>query len=435
MFRALLRCFSYLGAWALLAACTQNAPTPASALAATPTAKSDGWVSSGGDLIGDRNNPWWVNNTVEVSYCIAIDQATVTADANQIEKTFQEVTKWWKREFSDFHAFYGPRQSEGPRREAQVAQQRFHRVECTENPQLRLLFGSGLLTREEREFLKDPASIISRAVRTGYSSKSLQGTGFIYFASETGEDALLKRMLPRRMPLPENLKGALWSRVEWLTLALLHEMGHAFGVPHLEGTFMAERYLDRRAEGLQADNSDDRSVLDRVPPLFAPFPLIPFYTMSLPKEGMQALTGKKFEGGCQLEYHPPSVPDRIETEAFARIDCGGAENPVRFTLEHFTLQSSFQPRVYLRLTNEQEVFAIAGSPEKSFLEKLGRNDLRLGGTVSYKGYAELWGNGGRPIQEVQFHINPTQYQALSLTGVVNGRAETVIETNLYRRAE
>ncbi|MEQ1877820.1 MAG: hypothetical protein ABL958_14350, partial [Bdellovibrionia bacterium] len=59
-----------------------------------------GMVSSGGDLLRDSHNPWWLGNTPIVRYCIEIDQPTVSASPQKIEEMVTRALEFWKTEFN-----------------------------------------------------------------------------------------------------------------------------------------------------------------------------------------------------------------------------------------------------------------------------------------------------------------------------------------------
>src|SRR4051812_27862966 len=44
-----------------------------------------GWVSGGGELVRDTQNPWFIQNTASVSYCIEVDPNHFKAPRDRIE--------------------------------------------------------------------------------------------------------------------------------------------------------------------------------------------------------------------------------------------------------------------------------------------------------------------------------------------------------------
>lgn len=178
-----------------------------------------GWVSSGGgSLVSDSGNPWWVQNTKIVRYCIEIDTTSISAGRSAIEEAVIHGLNYWKTE-AEFVRQSFPST-------AQVANQEFRRQECSEDTELKIQFGSGTLSPQQVQYFgyRLPR-IIGEAVRTEYDLVRLAGKGFVYFASDVG--------------IHSNGKKA-WSSVALLKRMVIHELGHIFGLAHLDNSIMAE---------------------------------------------------------------------------------------------------------------------------------------------------------------------------------------------------
>ena len=76
----------------------------------------------------------------------------------------------------------------------------------------------------QKKFLGDPSRYVGITVRTGYDEVELRGKGFIYIGSDkaTADSASSTK-----------LEG-VWTNDSVLTLAVIHELGHVFGIPHVE---------------------------------------------------------------------------------------------------------------------------------------------------------------------------------------------------------
>lgn len=196
-----------------------------------PGARGGGWSSGGGGLLKDAVNPWFLNNTKTVRYCIAIDEnnfgVSVAAARTQLLKAIQ----FWKDDFQSAMMQTLPRF--GP---VKIATQDFAEVACDQAPEIEFLFG--ILNQEQKVFLRDPAEFAAVAVRTHYDRVQLRARGFVYVSPVTGPLAYN----------PEGVIEAAWSHQDGqlLYLTLVHELGHVFGVSHRGslGDLMAEGFVE-----------------------------------------------------------------------------------------------------------------------------------------------------------------------------------------------
>lgn len=189
----------------------------------------DGWVGSGGELFKDAHNPWFVKNTAKVSYCVEIDQPTVSADEATILSEIEFAIKYWKKEFQKANATNGPGAFS-------IGTQEFIKTNCTAHTPLRFKVGYGTLDQAEKDFLKVPEKFIGISVRTEYDQKNLIGKGFIYISSDIGPHAYENngQLLPKA-----------WTRKKLLRYAFLHEVGHVMGIPHMGNGLMSQNFLNQ----------------------------------------------------------------------------------------------------------------------------------------------------------------------------------------------
>jgi hypothetical protein len=197
-----------------------------------------GMISSGGELLKDAQNPWWVKNTKEVKYCIDIDQTTMSANSTEISMLVTKALKFWKMEFnrplsivknaSVLNAYFNY---------AGVGTQEFIKVGCSGNEDLRLQFGYGTLNVEQKGYIKNISTQIGIAVRTSYDETNLRGRGYIYIGSDLG---------PNRFQAGPGIAVKPWSNQTLLYLAIVHELGHVFGIPHIGATYtlMSQQFLE-----------------------------------------------------------------------------------------------------------------------------------------------------------------------------------------------
>ena len=64
-------------------------------------------VSSGGDVVKDANNPWFVGDVHKVAYCLDLDPVSVSARRAVVESTVKKAFEFWHEEFVRLHdSFY-----------------------------------------------------------------------------------------------------------------------------------------------------------------------------------------------------------------------------------------------------------------------------------------------------------------------------------------
>ncbi len=174
-----------------------------------------GGTSAGADLIKDGINPWWLQNTKEVKYCIDVDTATVSATPEKIELLIQKALHYWKVQFS-----VQLLQSETV---PLIATQTFLKTSC-DKATLQFKVGMGTLKSTEKVYLPEPDKTVGLTVRTEYDPVQLVGKGFIYISSDKLKDRKLGIL--NGVESPWRYDGLLY----WI---LVHELGHVFGIPHI----------------------------------------------------------------------------------------------------------------------------------------------------------------------------------------------------------
>lgn len=191
-----------------------------------------GWVSGGGELFKDAQNPWFLNNVSDVYYCIKTDKKNFGASEEAIEKNINLAISYWKSEFNN--AIFPELKHFGY---IKIASQNFIKTGCEDN-RLDLSFQFGYLTKKQRDFLREPKKYAAVSVRTDYDLRKLKAKGFIYISPSNGELSYYNDSVIRNA----------WSKNEGnlLYLALVHELGHVFGLGHsgAMGSLMSEGFLD-----------------------------------------------------------------------------------------------------------------------------------------------------------------------------------------------
>lgn len=188
------------------------------------------WGSSGGESFRDGHNPWFIQNTPVVRYCVKMDQEGFSTDPATAEKLIARAIGYWQREFRRIKDVMQTNF------DVQVATQRFVRVECGsyKDPTVDLTFQLGYNTLDalQRAYLQDPRKYIGISVRTDYDEENLKARGFIYISSDRGPSRFDSDTVGSASPFIE----APWRYEGLLYRVLVHELGHVFGIPHIGGS-------------------------------------------------------------------------------------------------------------------------------------------------------------------------------------------------------
>ncbi len=193
--------------------------TPPPGQAPSQTHADGGWIGSGGELIGDGHNPWFLSNTEEIRYCIKHDPNSFSASQANTAKLIDKAFTYWITEFNRISSFF-PQPSYVP-----MGKHRTKHIPCDGSEDVTFIAGYSKLDEQQRVFLKRPKSLLAVAVRTHYDPVQLRGRGFVFVASDIGPDAYTETT--SQVPQP-------WSRAAILYRVLLHEIGHVFGIPHTD---------------------------------------------------------------------------------------------------------------------------------------------------------------------------------------------------------
>lgn len=198
-------------------------------IAASALAAPGGWVSSGGELFQFAKNPWFVKNTKEVKYCVVVDKNSVSASEETVREAIQIAVNYWKEEFKT---------STPPKAGfADLATQNFILQNSCTDADIQFLIGYGSLDEEQIKYLKAPEKYVGVSVRTSYEEVQMKGSGFVFISSDRGEKAYKNEQ--------KNLVPEAWRFPKLLQYALIHEMGHVFGIPHTGSGLMSEVFLEQ----------------------------------------------------------------------------------------------------------------------------------------------------------------------------------------------
>lgn len=186
--------------------------------------------SSGGTggIYEDDVNPWFLENTSIVSYCIEVDSEHFNLDFSKIQDIVKSSIDTWK---TSFEKASNDKYSSGelvPFEQVRLATQRFTQQDCSSETLLRFQFGV-LSEDQQKEFSLEPKHVVAEAVRSSYDRIHLRGKGFIYVAPGSG----------RLRPDSSDMAVDPWSFQDGILLkrVLLHELGHVFGIGHSGGPY------------------------------------------------------------------------------------------------------------------------------------------------------------------------------------------------------
>jgi hypothetical protein len=314
-------------------------------LSLSRVALAGSWVSGGGNLLFDDINPWFVQNSSEVRYCVKIDEKNFGVDARTALEKVQSALAFWQNELGRADYAVLPSRSGGAGYQIRLGQHRFVEVSCDRSPDISFQFGV-IASQEQRDYLRDPQRIVGMSVRTDYDQRNLRGKGFIYIAPEQGELAM-------QHPL---MVSQVWSRDSSirLKLILIHELGHVFGLQHTNqgAGLMDEDFADTLVTRQQMPSMNIRpSVFRHHERFFAmrggfsrPGWMASNAVLGLP------------EGWDLVQMSFKTINDKPEIHFWGGI--GGEVSSLR-TLGHAKFEErmiQYLPYVSIYLTEEQRVF-------------------------------------------------------------------------------
>jgi hypothetical protein len=230
----------------------QRLAMAASLLPAFAQAAGNGWVSSGGEELKSRNNPWFIKNTRAIQICLDLDGAGFSLSRELSTRLVASSFDYWKHEFARRDPSLGI-----ATQDIQISSEA-----CTGNEDIEFRMGYGSLKSDERQYLSETSaslrSYVGVAVRKSYDPENLRGRGMILIASDKGA---------QRFQAERGSPEQFWSNEGLLLRTLIHELGHVFGLPHEIHGLMGERYPEECIRRFREGRADLR-LSDNIPGFF-----------------------------------------------------------------------------------------------------------------------------------------------------------------------
>jgi hypothetical protein len=192
-----------------------------------------GWVSGGGGIIKDAKNPWFVQNTKVVNWCVLHDSKNFNRTRALLINAVRNSITTWKIAIEEAGEVSIPGVT------PKIGTQKFV-FDNTCLPSTDIRFQFGVITEEQKKSIGDPRDYLALSMRTSYDKSNLKGKGFVYLSADSG---------PLKFKGKHIVKN-LWAAGDglFLHLALTHELGHIFGVTHSRVTerndLMSEGFLN-----------------------------------------------------------------------------------------------------------------------------------------------------------------------------------------------
>lgn len=312
-----------------------------------------GWVSSGGEVFKNGKNPWFVNNTKVVNYCVRFSPSEFSVDESTVVRLVRESLAYWKDQLDGQASINLDAPILSPtQNQASVAQQEFKfNTVCTGTEDLTLKFGYDMLDAAEKTYMGTPEKYLGLTIRKNYDDAQLRGNGIIYISGDLGAH-------PYKKTSPDVIDAA-WKYPKLLNYVLIHELGHVFGLSHSGSGLMSEVFLDQM-------------LIRKFAALYAREPISPFVKPPVVAEvcdnsifpkGSQSFLAPYFsltykEDCLKLEMNANKKQFAILTKKMNGTEW--KQIGTLFIDRNELIDYSLRPALTLQVTDEQKVFKMDG---------------------------------------------------------------------------
>lgn len=195
-----------------------------------------GWVGSGGEIFENDKNPWFVENTKEVYYCVLFSESEFSISKAETINLVSESIRYWTYQLDGRSALDFQTNDLNNSQELRLADQKFIYQNQCDNTSLIFKFGFQVLDEEEKKSLVSPSKYLGVTIRKTYDVENFKGTGIIYITGDLGEH--------RYKSSHKETIAKAWKYPKLLQYVITHELGHVFGIPHSGSGLMSETFLD-----------------------------------------------------------------------------------------------------------------------------------------------------------------------------------------------
>jgi len=238
----------------------------------------------------ESGSAWFADSTRPIRYCVEVDGSFGVSKLDAQQAVAASLMNWEQY----------ARAREGKYFPINISFRGILQADCL-TADLRFYFG--VANSEVQTGIGTTSQKLAGAVKTSYDIRSRWGRGFIWIASHG-------TVSPGTMDKGDDPVFPNWNAPFTLNAIVLHELGHVFGVGHIDGTIMDENLaywilhhskFSRKLQGIDGD----RQLLTAIEPTIGELGLA-----ASEAANFELLTGKAPSGPVVAEYGPSDVDPR-----------------------------------------------------------------------------------------------------------------------------